>query len=481
MGSLTRSVVKALGLLTGVQAITVVSSVVRVKLVAIWLGATGIGLFGIYQTALDMLGTVAQMGIGVSATRRIAAADTPTARSRAVAVARAWGWRLALLGLLLTLLVSPWLSLWSFDSVTNADLFMVLGIGVALMVAMSTMSAILQGMGSYGAVAKGTVVGSVGGLVVTIPLLLCLGNAGIVPSVVAFTLATALGMWWMTRRDCAIRALPPLPASLTRADITSDGSGLLRLGWWVTLAYAAASLASYALLSYINRVADTTQVGYFQAGYTLLVRYSSFILGALAVEYFPRISAVHRSTRRLSIYASHEMSLLMLVFVPVSAAFIAAGPLIVKLLYTDGFEVVLPYIYTGAAGALLRCWCISLSYVILAKGDGPRYLLTECVSAAVFLCAGLIFYRLYGLDGMGVAYVVSYVSDSLMLWIITRRGYGLRLSGAAVRLSAAAFAIVAICSLMPLLLPDLWLGNAICAIVAIGSGGFAFVRLRRLR
>lgn len=477
MGALTRSVVKAVGMLSGVQVISVLSSVVRVKLVALWLGPVGIGLVGIFQTALDMLGSLSQMGLGVSGTREVAVSEHPPVRSRAVALVKTWGLRLTIFGLLIALLASPWLSLWSFDDVSHTGSFMLLSVGVAFTVGFTILSGIIRGTRSYASLARGTITGAIGGVIVFIPCLLIFHERGVAPAVVAAAGVTLAGMWIAARRDPALRSLPPLEHPLTRSEINAGGMRLIKLGWWVTLGYAAGDLANYVLLSYINRVADVAQAGYFQAGYTLLVRYTSFIFGALAVEYFPRVSAAHRSPRRLSVFASHEVSLLMLAFVPVSAGFIAAAPIIVQVLYTEGFEVILPYLYTGTAGTVLRCWSIALSYVILAKGDGPRYLMTEAASSLVFMGAGVGFYAEWGLDGMGVAYVVSFVFDILLLWFVTRRCYGVGVNGATMRLCVTAFVIVAACGALPILLPEYWIGNVICALVALVGGGFAYFRI----
>ncbi|MCM1337590.1 MAG: oligosaccharide flippase family protein [Candidatus Amulumruptor caecigallinarius] len=475
MGTLTKGVVKAVGMLSGVQVISVLSSVVRVKIVAIWLGPAGIGLIGIFQTALDMLGTIAQMGIGVSGTREVAMAENAAVKSRAVAVVKAWGLRLALIGVLLTLLAAPWLSLWSFNDMSHTGWFMLLGAGVAFTVGAAMVSSLLRGTASYGALARGTLTGAVGGVAVVVPLIILFREHGIAPAVTLAAGVSLIGFWWAARRDRTLSSLPPLTHPLSCESIIADGRRLISLGWWVTLGYAAGDLANYSLLSYINRAASTAEAGYFQAGYTLLVRYTSFIFGALAAEYFPRVSAVHGSARRLSVYASHEVSLLMWVFVPVCAAFIAGAPLMVEVLYAPDFECVLPYLYTGALGAVLRCWSTSLSYIILAKGDGPRYLLSEVLIAVGFVGLGILCYSQWGLNGMGVAYVGSYIFESVLLWLLTRR-YGVRVNPRTVRQMALALLTVSACSAMAVLLPQYWLGNVLCALVALGAGGLGVMK-----
>ena len=47
--NLTSGALKALGIFGGVQSVNIIFSIVRTKLIAIWIGATGVGLFGIYN------------------------------------------------------------------------------------------------------------------------------------------------------------------------------------------------------------------------------------------------------------------------------------------------------------------------------------------------------------------------------------------------------------------------------------------------
>ena len=56
-------VLKAMGLFGGLQVLGIVSSIVRSKLVALWIGPAGVGLFGLYNAALDMLASATQLNL----------------------------------------------------------------------------------------------------------------------------------------------------------------------------------------------------------------------------------------------------------------------------------------------------------------------------------------------------------------------------------------------------------------------------------
>ena len=83
-------------------------------------------------------------------------------------------------------------------------------------------------------------------------------------------------------------------------------------------------------------------------------------------------------------------------------------------------------------GTILRTlsWC--LAFTILAKGDGKTYLWTEVASAIINLVLNIVFYRWWGLTGLGVAFLVSYLLYTLIVAVVYFRIYRLQVSPASV-------------------------------------------------
>ena len=68
-GSTTRRILKIMSIFGSVQAVQMLCSVVRTKFVALWIGAAGIGLFGIFSSAFEMISVLVQLGIRNSGVR----------------------------------------------------------------------------------------------------------------------------------------------------------------------------------------------------------------------------------------------------------------------------------------------------------------------------------------------------------------------------------------------------------------------------
>ena len=155
---------------------------------------------------------------------------------------------------------------------------------------------------------------------------------------------------------------------------------------------------------------------------------------------------VKDSPSRISTFVSHEISIMLWVLLPVIALFIASSNLIVEILYSSEFLVILPFIVCAVVGTIFRAisWC--MAYVILARGDGKIYLLTESASAITSIVLNIVAYSNWGLDGLGVAYVMWYIIYTLIIGIVYRGRYNLTLGKGITQLTlfASATSIISV-------------------------------------
>lgn len=186
----TALIVKTMGVFSGVQVISILVSVVRTKLVAIWIGAVGVGLFGVFNTVLDLLGNFAQMGMNTVAARELAAHDAQEQRVRYILMVRRICLSLGLLFALLTIGFSPLLSRWAFGDGDMTWWFCLLSIAIFAMAVSGGEGGILMGLHKLRGIALATTWGNVIGLAVTVPLFFFWRATAIVPSIVILYIIT---------------------------------------------------------------------------------------------------------------------------------------------------------------------------------------------------------------------------------------------------------------------------------------------------
>lgn len=212
----------------------------------------------------------------------------------------------------------------------------------------------------------------------------------------------------------------------------------------MAIAAFIANMAQMAFTAYLSRKGGEAEVGYFQAGTTVVVRYVGLIFTALAMEYYPRLAANITSDKRLRLFVNHETVVLMLVLIPVLLLFLLLRVFVIRLLYSPEFDVIIPFV----SWAILSCtfkgfsWC--MAFVVLAKGDGRTYIITETVDAVIGLSLSVLFYNLGGLPAVGLAYIGWYLCYTLIIGAVYRYRYGLRISTATIRIFLIAVAVTSL-------------------------------------
>ena len=105
---------------------------------------------------------------------------------------------------------------------------------------------------------------------------------------------------------------------------------------------------------------------------------------------------------------------------PIVALFILLRGTIVWILYAPSFDVIYSLISWGMIGIVWRTlsWC--MAFVILAKGDGKMFLITEAVSDVIGFGLNVWLYQLWGLTGLGISFMVWYIIYTAMIYVVYR-------------------------------------------------------------
>lgn len=467
-GSVSGRVLKAMAIFGGVRMLQIIFGVVRTKLVAVWLGPAGVGLFGIFNGAVDTVRTLSQLGMRSSAVRDIASQPSPSSRAMMVGVVRRWGWMLGVFGAILMAAAAPLLSRWTFDDTSHTLSYIALAGVLFFLSVANAEEAVMQGLGALGSLAKASVWGAVAGLVVSVPMYYFWRLDSVVPSIIAYSLATCVATACLRPRVAGIQT-PGLPETFSR------GRRFIILGLYMTVADFAVQALSYVFIAWLNHRGGDTEVGFYQAGYTIVNRYVGLIFTALATEYYPRLASVVASRRRLNVYVGHEMVVILLMLLPAVAIFVALAPWLVRLLYDSQFAPIVPFITVAMAGVVLRGVSYCMSYVILAKGDGVTFLLTESLSGVAGLALNIVCYKAWGIAGLGVSYTVWYLLYVLIVGLAYRFRYRLALPLRPLLLALTVFVITGLSILLATFITPL-------AVLPVGivAGIVSVGRLKRL-
>ena len=422
---ISKRIYKAIGIFGGTQALTILCSIVRTKLVSVLIGPLGMGLFGLYNSAVDMINVLSNMGLRTSCVRDVSLAHSSGDYQRiaeVVRIVRRWAWFLGLIWAIVMIMASPLLSRISFGDTQHSWAFVVLSVSVFAFSVVNSEQAVLQGTQKLRKLAKSMVWGNVIGLLLSIPMFYYLKIDSVVPSIIVYGLSTLVTIMVYRNKDYDGEA-----RTLSMRDTVKGGAEFVKFGICITLSTFATLLVSYVFMAYLNHRSGTATVGLYQAGYALVNRYSELLFSAIAMEFYPRLTGVSASRWRMQTFVAQEANISLYVIMPVVVLFMIFRGVIVDLLYSVEFRAMIPFISWCMVGIVFKgvSWC--LAFVILAKGESRVFLFTEGMSAAICLVLNITFYELWGLDGLGVSYTVWYLLYLLMIGAVYVRKFGMKI------------------------------------------------------
>ena len=420
-----KTVFKATALFGGVQVLQILIGIIRSKLVAVILGPSGMGISGLYTSSTELIKSCTSFGLSASAVKFIAEANgegNNQKLSRVVAVFGKLMLVTGLLGMLAVIVFSPLLSKSAFGNYDFTIPFIVLSVTLLLFQLSAGKLSILQGTRNLRSLAQASLIGSVIGLFTTIPLYYIWGTQGIVPALVIAALTGYLLNWYYARKI----KISVVVVSFKEA--FDEGRGMINLGVAMTLSGILATAVAYIIRVFVSNRGGTGEVGLYTAGVTILTTYVGMIFSAMATDYFPRLSASCNDKNKSKELVNQQAEIALLILGPILALFIILAPLIIIILYSSAFLPTVKYMQWAAVGMLFRAISWAISFLFLAKSDTKVFIFNEIAANIVTLITSILGYSIWGLEGLGIAFLASYILYFVMVWGICAKKYSYSIS-----------------------------------------------------
>ncbi len=466
-------VLKFTGLFGGVQGLNVVIGLVRNKFVALLLGPGGMGLVSLFNTTVQLISQATHLGISFSAVRHISEyydAENTEKVAHYVKVVRGWCLLTALVGMLVCVVLGPFLSSATFSWGDHTLHFILLAPAIGMIAITGGETAILKGQRKLGALALVQIVAALASLVISIPIYYFFWQAGIVPVIVLMAFVTMCATLWFSLR------LFPLQFGGTYG-ILGEGMEMVRLGVAYTLAAVIGTASEMLIRSYLNVVGDLDVLGLYNAGYMLTITYAGMVFSAMETDYYPRLSAVQHDIRATNETVNRQMEVSLLLVSPMLAALIIALPVVVPLLFSQEFLPVVGMAQVAALAMYMKVLTLPVAYITLARGYSLSYLFLETSYFVAFVILIFFGYRYWGLFGTGVAITLAHVFEFLLVNAYAYKKYGYR-SSATVYGYAIVQGALGLLAYILTLVADGYLYWAVGALIVMLSGLLSLKALR---
>lgn len=468
-----KTVFKSTALFGGVQIWQILISVIRSKLVALVLGPTGMGITGLYTSSTDLIKSITSFGLSASAVKNIAEANgngDTTKMFRVVSIFWKLMWITGLLGMFIVMVCSPWLSKSAFGNYSYTIPFILLSVTLLLQQLSLGRLSILQGTRRLKTLAKASIVGSILGLFTSIPLYYIFGNGGIVPALIIGALSSYLLNWYYSKEVFVM----PVKVSIKEAII--EGRGMLGMGLALTMSGILATAVAYVIRVFVSNNGGTAEVGLYTAGMTIITTYVGMIFTAMGTDYFPRLSAVCKDNMKSGDLVNQQAEIALLILGPILALFILFAPLAIIILYSEDFLPTVKYMQWASVGMLFRAISWAIAFLFLAKGDMKVFIANEVVANVIKLITAIIGYSLWGLDGLGIAFLFSYILYFVLVWRVCAKKYSFSIAVPLFRIMLVHIVLTGTV-LAFMFLPNIYIKYSIALIITLISFWFSYREL----
>lgn len=405
-----------------VQVFKVLISFIKNKFVALLLGPEGVGILGIFISTSSMLQTGASLGISQSAVRDISEANSSSDRdkiSKVIFVTNRLTLFTGLLGLILTIILSPFLSKWTFGNDSYTVAYVLLGIAVTFNIITEGQLAILKGMRQLKSLANATIIGAVVGLVTSIPLYYLFNKSGIIPSLVI------TGFTALIFSNYFVRRINYDKIKMTLNETYKIANPMIIMGIALMFVTFLSSLSAVFISSYIRSKSGLDEVGYYNAGVAIINSYFGVIISALTTDYYPRLASINKDDKKIQIELNRQSSVSLVLTCPLIVLFIVFLPWFVTLLYSNEFFPTVEFMKYAIYGTLITICSNQVDMILVAKYEIKIFSFISIIYRILQVIVSITLFNFFGLKGMGIAITLMGLIHLLIMTLVVYKKYGI--------------------------------------------------------
>lgn len=395
------------------------------------MGPTGAGWWGLCWSISELARSISGVGINNSGVRQIAAAVATGDHqkiARTVVTLRRVSLFLGIIGALALCACCVPVAQHYLKDRALAGVVALVSLTVLFNTVSQGQTALIQGMRRVGDYARNSLMGAVLGAVLTIPIIYLLFARGFKPAViiaVALVCVSILAMltsWWYARKVIVT------PIALSLPEVSEEATALLKLGFVFMLSGVMMQGVFTAVNYILLHTMDERAVGLYGQAWLLSGYLVGFVFQAMGTDYYPRLTAVANDHPRCNQLVNEQTEVGMLLAGPALLATLTFAPWLLQLVASGKFLPATEVLRWFCLGMLLRAFSWPMAFVMMAKNSQKLFFWTELFSNTLYVVLVWFGVRSFGLNGVGMAFVMLYAVYAAIAYLIVRYLTGFRWS-----------------------------------------------------
>lgn len=414
------SILKSTALFGTVQILKAVMTVVKNKFAAIFIGAEGVGILGLFNSSISLIQTGAGLGVSQSAVRDVSEATGSGDRgrmSRIINVTNRVILLTGLIGCVITLVLSRCLADWTFHDKAYTISYCFVAIVVGLNIISEGRLAILKGTRQLRLLAYASVIGAAVSLFTSIPLYYFFGKDGIVPELLVASILALFTTNYFVRKITYDKQIIPLK------DVIREGAPMVKMGSALMLVTFLQTIVALVINAYIRARGGLVDVGYYAAGTSVLTGYFGLLTTALTTDYYPRIAAVNKDNKLLQNELNRQSIVSLILVAPILVVFMVFLPFFIRLLFSAEFLPATDYVRFAIYWTLITLCSNQIDLILVAKYEIKSFTIIAIIMRVAQLTLCLPLYTLWGLNGLGISYAVLGIMHLTIMSLVVYKKY----------------------------------------------------------
>jgi len=414
------SIVRATAILGSGSAVSLLASLLANKVYAVLVGPDGLGLLGLLQGLLGLSGIVAGMGLSAGLVR-VGSPLIANNNALGIAALRRAAWQIyalfaGIFAVMMVLFHRPIADIF----LANNPNWMVFGVVIALLFSLAAGVQIgsLNAYQRVGALARVTALSSVTGAAIGIVAVWIFGADALPIALISSPIA----QWLFSRLFVNKMALPA--GSPTREQIQQARVELLRFGLPYTASQLVGSAVQIGLPFLVLYELNQTSVGYYKAAVLFSSAYIGFLFNALGQDFYPRLSALKDQPDQFRAALDIQQRFVILLGSPLVTLSFALAPLLASLVFSKDFLPTVEILRWQLLGDLFKFMSWTLGFAVLAGSSSLMYFSVELIGGLLLLGLSWWGVRVYGLEGLGIGFMFTYIAYLGVLVLVLKRERG---------------------------------------------------------
>lgn len=414
---------KTTGVVGAVQVIQLAFGLVRNKLIALFLGPTGLGIWSLYLSLTEMMQSASSLGLEKSGVKQVSQNQHDEYKKnltiKVVQISISFFSLICSIGLAI---FAEQFSQSLFGSADYKIGIWVCSGAIFLNSITNAYRSILNGLSEIRKLAISQLIGIVTGNVIVF-MLIPFFDLSILPiyfliiAICAFTPT----FFAVKKLDIQVKKIPFKEAFKTLSILMKIG-----FAFWVSAMFM--TFVTYITNIFLKESLSIEAVGVYQASWTISNLYVGIILSSMGVAFFPRICQVINNPAESTKAINDQIEFSLLICLPFVLGIFIFAPILLTLLYSSEFAKGEWIIRWQMLGVVIRLFGFPFGYALMAKGKASQYVFAQFLFSSLNYLFIFLLVTNHGFSALGINYFFAYLIYGITVGLFCFFTIGYKLS-----------------------------------------------------